>query len=584
MTLFSRAGPAASGGSASVDSAPSRAIMGLGLPACNDERRPTHNRDGAASPALLGAWAAALVLVLAGLAACGGGGGSGGGSSGSRAGSLAISGINRIPSHLVKMSKAQMQGAWVIVERVESHANSIGKIACRSYVVDPGVGSCGANQRAGKRRDSQGNIVSRAGGSAPFTEIVDVLNSHAWMGNQVAAMGTVKLVNLSEHYFVTDWRTWDGRSWLLVHSTSNGATNVPLFQYSKFTNFPADVQARRKSLIGDMIADDKLIFVSSWSRDSSGNYIRAPGSSSCRDVDDGCLWTPWVLPSGGLLGTSGGAVLVSAAVASVLAVFPDTSPENLARFAKACARKSGNGIETLLTNSGGVGVADFNCMGAVVTALENLPTGGSTTITVGGKNATFSDRDLTVSFAQSRSAWGFGGGAEGDGFLFGVVPNGEGAAMAVAKLRKDGFFASLGTGTYDSFFGFRRGHGSVYGMEYALGHEALFLHLADVRSSGGDLIFRAEGKSAGLAAYKEFHPAERVALALSANFEKFLGATAEIPFGRVEMDQGRWNRRTALSAEYAVDKGAVLGFDADVLFPEREKPEIGGRLRFRLTF
>ena len=82
-------------------------------------------------------------------------------------------------------------------------------------------------------------------------------------------------------------------------------------------------------------------------------------------------------------------------MASALAVFPDTSHQNLAKFGKACALKRGNGIEALLRQSGGVGVADFTCMGGVVTALANLPTGGRTT-TINGSPVTVSGRTLSL--------------------------------------------------------------------------------------------------------------------------------------------------------------------------------------------
>ena len=470
----------------------------------------------------MGAARTAAVLLAALAAGCGGGGGDGNRIATSpfrsppaaenfRAGPYAIDGIRLIPDSMVKLSKAEMRQRWVIAERVLDHADTMGRIACRSYVIDTSVTDCERENRPGIQRNADDTIVRRTTGSTPFTEFLDVKSNfpdsggHAWVRDQINAITPqVRIVNASESYFLMDLGIGQNDNWLTVHSTSNAGENDPLFELAEFTSLPASDQDRIKQGIAAALAANRLILVSGWKKDEVGNYIRHPLSASCKDVDSGCLWAPFVLPGrsegeypglGGSVATSGAAVQVSAALASVLAVFPNTSPENLAKFAKACARKSGNGIEELLQNSGGTGVADFNCMGSVVAALRSLPAGGRTTAAIGGRTVSFGRRDLTVSFAQSLSARHFGGGTERSGwdFLFQVVPNGENAAMAFASLRKSGFFTSFGMGTYDSFFGFRQGHGDIFGMEYALGHEALFVHMTDVRSARGELISYAEG-------------------------------------------------------------------------------------------
>ena len=156
--------------------------------------------------------------------------------------------------------------------------------------------------------------------------------------------------------------------------------------------------------------------------------------------------------------------------------------------------------------------------------------------------------------------------------------------MAFTTLREGAFFTSFGIGRHESFFGFKRGHGEVLAREYVIGHENLFFHMADVESSGGDLVSYAKGRSVGLAAEQDFHPAEHLEVRLSANFEKFLGGEAKIPFGKMEMDEGEWNRRLAVSAEYTVHEGTTLGFDTGIFFPGGESPEAQTTIRFRRTF
>ena len=53
--------------------------------------------------------------------------------------------------------------------------------------------------------------------------------------------------------------------------------------------------------------------------------------------------------------------------------------------AKACARRTGDGIERLLQEWGGVGVADFTCMKEIIEARDGLPADdhdATTTITI----------------------------------------------------------------------------------------------------------------------------------------------------------------------------------------------------------
>ena len=286
-------------------------------------------------------------------------------------------------------------------------------------------------------------------------------------------------------------------------------------------------------------------------------------------------------------GTSYSAPQLSAALASVLAVFPDTTPENLAKFAKASARKTGNGIATLLAQSGGVGVADFESMGKTIAALGSLPTDGRTDVTINGQAVNLGSRDFVLSFAQSQSARYFadnGDEEDPERITFRVVPNEGNTAMAFTTLREGAFFASLGVGTYDSFFGYAKGHGEIFGSEYAVGHENLFLHLTDVRSSGGHLVSRTEGKSFGLAADRKFRPADDLKVRFTVNVEKFLGGEAEIPFGKVELNEGEWNRRIGASIEYAMDERTTLGLDSRLFLPTNGETAGQAGFRFSRTF
>ena len=403
----------------------------------------------------------------------------------------------------------------------------------------------------------------------------------AWIDREIRSMGTVKIASFSLAQAFTVPLTGDGNHpYLMIVAAENGETDDSWYRYVNLTQ-------SQRNVVDTAIAANKLIVVAGYRDNANGRYTRHPGSSGCKGLDAGCLWAEYDVFGNG--GDSGGTSLstqqFAAAVASVLAVFPDTTPQNLAKFAKASAKRTGNGIPALLAQSGGIGVADFTSMGRTIAALRSLPTGGRTDVTINGQSVSLGNRDLVLSFAQSRSARYFTVSGNGDEeeperISFRVVPNGEDAAMAFTTLREGAFFASVGVGKYDSFFGYRRGHGEVLGSEYAAGHENLFLHLADVRSSGGHLVSRAEGRSLGLTAEQAFRPADHLAVTLSVNLEKFLGGEADIPFGEVRLDQGQWNRRLGLAAEYTAYGGTKLGLNAGALLPNGDKPEthVGFRL------
>ena len=181
-------------------------------------------------------------------------------------------------------------------------------------------------------------------------------------------MGTVKIVSNSSTFAGGIVQRWvnDGNflPYLIVAGAENqGWDSVGHPEMTESTL--ADIQT--------LAAANKLLVVAGldWS-DPGGElvvyYIRHTMSSGCKGVSDGCLWTSYASFGAGSQGTSNSAPLVASALASVLAVFPDTAPVELAKFAKACAKRSGtdrrgNTIAALLRQSGGVGVADFTCMG-----------------------------------------------------------------------------------------------------------------------------------------------------------------------------------------------------------------------------
>ena len=526
------------------------------------------------------------ILILGGLTACGGGGSGGGPTSApgpideprpgdpipppaSAAGRFAISGIEKIPQSMLELSNAQMQSRWALVETNPVHGDYVAEVACQSYVTD--TSPCEPGDRTRRTRNPDGTVTFQAG-ATPFMELYDLKwaqgyrpSDSTWFRPTLAGMGASIVTSTDGSGNAILALLNDGNPpYLVVQSAGNNSSN-----YS-FLRIANKVTPEQRSAAANAVRAHKMLFIAGYSRTASGEYIRHWESSGCKDseLEGGCLWTRYEFP-GVTRGTSLSSPNVSAALASVLAVFPDTTPQNLARFGKACVKKTGQGIEALLAQSGGLGVADFNCMGDTIAALRSLPTGGTTNISINGNAVSLSNKALIPSFAQSQSARYLAsqGEEEQKRLSFRVVPNGEREVMALGVLREGGFFASFGAGQYDSFFGYSRGHGTVSGFEYAFGHENVFLHLSDVTSRGGDLVSWARAKSVGLSAEKDFHPATDVTLRFSAEFDRFLGGEAKIPFGRVKMDEGEWNRRFGVSAEYAADERTTLGLETRLFIP-----------------
>ena len=486
-------------------------------------------------------------------------------------GHLALQGLDRIPLNLVKLTNRQMQQHFVLVESgTVAHGQSTREIACKSYV----TGCENPEYAPGYTRNANGTVTTRSSGSTPYTalEDFDLSRDHDITSGEptgaferdfldhIRGMGSVKIVAdavaPSSGQFVEN--AGAALPFLYVNGAGNGSSDEGDLsdQHPNAANVRAAVAAN-KALYA---AGHRLV---------GGRYTRNPVSSGCTGpINDGCLWVPYQYDVGHTIrgGTSHSSQALASALASVLSVFPDTTPQNLAKFGKACAKKSGQGIEALLRTAGGVGVADFSCMGDVTTALANLPNGGSTVATINGSSVTVRGRDLSLSFANrnghspiaSNEAWGLS---------FGIVPTGREGAMAVATRRQGSLFASLGGGVREDFFGFTREHGAVRATEVSAGHERAFVRYAEQYSSGGGIIDSAKGRSFGVTVRHHLALTEASVLSASASADKFLGGSARIPVGTVHLHGGEWDYRLSLAAASRLGEHTTLTGSAQAHLP-----------------
>ena len=199
-----------------------------------------------------------------------------------------IPGIDRLPLDRVRLTNEQAQRQFAIVEVTLSHAQAVGMTACESYVT--ASEGCGLHEnRAGATRHPAGDVETRTG-LAPFTQIVDLARvGIKWQDEQIDAMRDLRILSVSaapNQYHLGD----ADKPYLQIRSAGNNESNRSWFI--------EDWVDYRNNLFTRAIAANKLLFVAGMDRDGSGSYIRDRASSSCRDVDDGCVWTWFTLPAG----------------------------------------------------------------------------------------------------------------------------------------------------------------------------------------------------------------------------------------------------------------------------------------------
>ena len=482
-----------------------------------------------------------------------------------RRGDLAIPGIADIPVERMQATRTQMQRMYSVAETGLSgsvqntlrHGENVREISCRAFTV-----RCEDRDNfSGIIIDENGETITRStSGTTAFSyyqnlrligdEYSGSTQNVEWVHKHLIEKGT-KLVSISTtaiHAISPAWRFGSAMPYLQINSAGNGGRDNVGSQFLKsFKTMPVSLSTDPDGNLAAAARADKLILVAGWDRDARGNYIRHRRSSGCKGADSACVWAQFHFPGIGS-GTSYAAPQFAAGLASVLLIAPHTTPQNLARFGKACVRKTGQGIENLLWTSGGLGVADFTCVSDVVVALANLPSGGVANVTVNGKSVTLSGREITLLFA---------GGSENvpkeaDGPFFSVVPNGEDAFLLATGYRSGGFFTLLTAGVRDDFFGFTEEHLGVRQVEIAGGHENLFLTMTDQRSDGGNIITGAQGRSFSVTAQKTVALTKTTVLTAAAHADRFLGGEASIPLGTIALTEGDWHSRLSFETETKV--------------------------------
>ena len=370
---------------------------------------------------------------------------------------------------------------------------------------------------------------------------------------------------------------------------------------------PGRVDNPQLANIRAAIAADKMLLVSGYSTPDARRGVYKRGiATGCEGegYSEGCIWAPsWIAyPYDGsdedrivdFGGTSASAPHVASALASVLAVFPETTPQNLVRLAKACA------IPTP-SLPGGVGRADFTCMTVMdgngewrVVSSEEFaglisPNRMNAMVFPGDARVTgsFVGRSgRTVELGTSlRGVYGFSAGIPGNamretGFFPVLVADNGNPAVGGGYMSSDGMFLSAAMGDRDGFFGLG-GYSGTRSVDAEIGHRNLYARFSRQWSSA-PLIRAVRGDSMGLTAEYSFAVGETL-VNLAGHMDRFAGGRADTVFGAVDINGSAWNHSLSLSVDHALSDASSLSFHADG-HRSAHGDAMGAAVRYRLSF
>ena len=522
-----------------------------------------------------------------------------------------IQGIDRIPLDAIRATNKRMRTMFAIMEykgdphepeaysppgnRRTPHSDNVRVVACHSYI-----------------RACEGPF----GDNAPFQFHLGVrypgggqdLDSEQQIENILDDLpGTVKIVSTSYGGSTPSVLKGARLPFASIEITGNDDRET----YLAAVHNVDDIQRMREA-----IRADKLLLVSGYNviKARDGVYER-DGVTGCKGAvfTDGCIWVPngfgyppdvnnedRTIDFGG---TSAAAPHVASALASVLAVFPDTSPVDLIRLAKACA------IPTP-SLPGGVGRADFACMTKtgddgewrVVTADEFaallspdrmsglvFPGDARITGTFVGRNG----KPVTLG-TRTRGAFGFTGFAAGvpgvslgrAAGVFPVAADGEGnPSVGFGYMAESGLFAAAAWGSRPGFFGLGKRYGYVNAAAFdaSAGHRNAYVRLSR-QTSAAPYVRKVRGDALGVTATGTFEVGARTWVTLSAHADRFLGGRAATAFGPVTIDASPWNGAAQLFAERRIEGGGAVTLAVGRLWPGRGRGETSIKAGYAVRF
>lgn len=531
-----------------------------------------------AMPMRLPSYLTMSVVFLLSITGCGGG--SGGGSSRTLPdlipqpdpqpqegrGALAVAGLERIPLSAIKLTNQEVAEQFTVVEGFDdSHAVAVRSIACHSYITgcdDPHDLSTTPYSFFAIGRDNE----------TKERKLRQFLNDPAFSAVKLVSYSTIPL----SHGIVDGAGAGAGYDiatlpFVVIQGAGNEGTENFLPPNNNSTGKKYFREAQKA------MAADKVLYVAGYDR-VNGAYVRDPQSTGCTGVDSSCLYAPYVFhPPGSatVAGTSASAPNVAAALASVLAIFPDTEGVELIRLAKACAVAE--------PGLSGLGRADFGCMtemdaqgrwrlvdGGIASliapnALNQLAFPGTTSVSaqfqvqpstttaaVGQPNTI----TLGVTHQGVSNTFYFQSGvpftALGSEGWFPIL-YGQGNHYAVGGgYTYANLFVASTYGQRQHFFGLDQRHGyrDVEALDTSVGHRNLFARFSQRWSGGIGPLRSAQGAAYGFTAQTPFLGNDTVQAQVAVHADRFAGGVADTVFGTVQMAEGGWNHRASVQMTY----------------------------------
>jgi hypothetical protein len=530
-------------------------------------------------------------------------------------GRLTLPGIDNIPIANVSRTNAQMRGMWAATDHYSpvngsrEHGRLVRRTSCWSYILE-----CEDPEATRSRPFTYFQNYTRAGDYAEISYADAGLapgyrHASAWFRREIEN-ADIRLVSLS---ILPDGRGLVGHygdrlDFLVIHSAGNTGNE-------KKDAFPVrSDDPRYLSGIKPAMDADKVVYVAGYDVNENGDIVRHPRSSGCDAVSAACVWVPFVTPGIGR-GTSFGAPRVAAALASALAVFPDTTYQNLAKMLKTSVRE----ISTL---PNGLGVVDFTRLTTLDASGEwrlvngkgefndaiaplqlnhvTLPGNAAITsdfaVSPGGASVTLG-ASVTGAFGSTTPSVLAGFHEHGTRVVTEVVeglsfqlaqPNGDLYAGGVYEHEPSNLFAAAGFGIRNDFFGLdeRYDYDRTVGYEANAGHRDLFFRVSRQVSEGrhNGLIQSAEGTAIGLTARRSFDLFKGMRVGASLSLDKFTGGKARTVFGTVPMEESGWNRSLSLHVAHQPSAHARFTAGVQVFSPARGDDIFTAGVRANLRF
>ena len=356
------------------------------------------------------------------------------------------------------------------------------------------------------------------------------------------------------------------------------------------------------------IANHDVLLVAGYTKDANGNFIPSASTTQCEGVDRGCLYAPDAFDFEGrngssahASGTSFSAPFVAAGLASVLAVFPETSGEELIALAKACAvsepgLKNGLGRFSLscMDNSevfhldkeeeGSVGNIQARAT-QMVTSFANTPLPGDSQFTMEVEGVSLT-RNMEGSFAHRSGIVHIPlheEGEENDTLRVNLFYDDDNQAQGL-RVGNENYFLVGSWTNQNSFFGL--GQYRSNSLNAAVGTDTLYLRMTKQhgRHLGGGVVDKVEGSSIG-ATLTHTVTTPLGDLIPFLHVDKFTGGKAKTSFGTMQLKESEWNAELGLSAEahFSALESLLVTATATHL-GDLDRDDYGVRAKYRLLF